>query len=381
MGRRRFRPMSRTQLSVRQLPLLTVKIETTADQSDFATGTTFWTSTRFLRDPTQLTRLIADDQNLRYAGYETERMVVRFGVSFTVETDLRASELMMYLRRSLPVGQRFYLNDIDIATEMPPDVVRGVWSAMNMGDSTDPNNVEAFTEYMRVATQGNVEPLVNSANGRIAFAYSYKANPLMNITGVPSVTVNRDGNVVRNAQVDLPFEADIMVPVAYALRAEIELPAEGDGLVGIDIGNMDNGNAYFSAGVRTRPPLNVPGGLDLVFFSALITGDPDPADPMGPDVTDFSAAIGDRSRALVSALLASGQIDKVDARLWLDGNSTDETYWEFDPDTWQLQISKPVLMSRQKYHFAVYADKTQMKSLVPEERRSQPPSPMIRRKV
>ena len=380
-NRRRFRPMSPVRIELRHLPLMSVRVEVTADQSDFATGTTFWTSTKFMRDPTQLGRIIGDDVNHIYCGYEIERVVVRFQVSFTVESDMKANELAMYLRRSLPVGQRFYLNDIDIATEMPPDVVRGVWSAMNMGDSKDPNNVEAFTEYMRVATQGNVEPLVNSANGRIAFAYSYKANPLMNIAGVPSVTVNRDGNVVRNAQVDLPFEADIMVPVAYALRAEIDLPPEGDGLVGIDIGNMDNGNAYFSAGVRMRPPLNVDGGLDLVFYSSLITGDPDPADPMGPDVTDFSAAIGDRSRALVSALLASGQTDKVEARLWLDGNPTDEACWEFDPDTWQLQISKPVLMSRQKYHFAVYADKTQMKSLVPEERRSQPPSPMIRRKV
>lgn len=380
-NRRRFRPLSPSKIDLRHLPLLSVRIEVTADQSDFATGTTFWTSTKFMRDPTQLGRIIGDDVNQLYCGYEVERAVIRFQVSFTVESDMKANELAMYLRRTLPVNSKFYLNDIDIATEMPPDIVRGVWSALNMGDSADPNNVEAFSQYMRTATQGNVEPLVNSANGRVAYAYSYRANPLMSITGAPTVTVNRDGNVVRNAQVDLPFEADVMVPVAYALRAEVSLPSSGDDLVGTDIGNMDNGNAYFSAGVRMRPPLNLPGGLDLVFYSSLITGDPDPADPMAPDVTDFSASIGDRSRTLVAALLAAGKTDKVDAKLWLDGNPTDPAHWEFDPNTWRLEIHKPVLQSRQKYHFAVYADKTDMKTLAPESRRPQPPSPMIRRKV
>ena len=64
--------------------------------------------------------LVVEDLHVHYGAIHAVR-----GVSFTVETDLRASELMMYLRRSLPVGQRFYLNDIDIATEMPPDIIRG----------------------------------------------------------------------------------------------------------------------------------------------------------------------------------------------------------------------------------------------------------------
>lgn len=380
-NRRKFRPLSISKIELRHLPLMSVRIEVTADQSDFATGTTFWTSTKFMRDPTRLARIIGDDVNLIYCGFETERIVIRFQVSFTVETDMKANELAMYLRRTLPVGQKFYLNDIDIATEMPPDLIRAIWAGMNMGDSADPNNVERFSEYMLTATQGNVEPLVNSANGRIAYAYSYRANPLMNISGAPTISVNRDGNVVRNAQVDIPFEADVIVPVAYGLRMEVPLPGDPDELVGTEIGNMDNGNAYFSAGARMRPPLNLPGGLDLVFYSSLITGDPDPMNPTGPDITDFSAAIGDRSRALIAALLAGGHADKVDARLWLDGNPTDPTCWEFDPNDWTLEIRKPVLMSRQKYHFAVYADKTNMKTLVPEERRPQPISPMIRRRT
>lgn len=376
MGRRRFRPMSRSQLSVRQLPLLTVKIETTADQSDFATGTTFWTSTRFLRDPTQLTRLIADDQNLRYAGYETERMVVRFGVSFTVETDLRASELMMYLRRSLPVGQRFYLNDIDITTEIPRDILRAIWSDMGLGDGTDPDEVSEFRDYLRRVTVGNVEQVVNSASGRLTYAFSYRANPLVNITGVPSMSVNREGNVVRNAQVDIPFEMDVEVPVAYAYRQEEALynsdPYDANPFIG-----EEGGQAYFSAAFRQRLPENIEGELQLVFFTSVVTGDTDVMSPLAPDVTDLSASVDTRIKTLVDKLL---DIDatKVRALLWLDGNTVPEDGWRLDLSNWSLSIDKPVLQPRQKYHFGVYADVSDIDKLAPRERRPQAGSPMFR---
>lgn len=375
-NRRRFRPMSQSKIELRHLPLMSVRVETTADSSDFSSGVTFWTSTRFLRDPSQLGRIIGDDVNLIYLGYETERIVVRFQVSFTVETDLRATELAMYLKRTLPVNQRFYLNDVDIATELPAHIVRTVWAGLGLGDSRDPANVEAFSRYLREATAGNVEPMVNSATGRIAYAYSYRTNPLMSITGVPTVSVNRDGNVVRNAQVDLPFEADIRVPVAYALRQEVSLPPD---LIPADsvIGDNGDGTAYFSASLRTRPPLNLPDGLELAFFTSLITGDPDPLRPGAPDVTDFSGAIGDRTRRLVTSLLERGDTDRVAAKLWLDGNETPETAWEFDPVTWQLEIRKPVLMSRQKYHFALYADMSELAALAPDGHRDLGVSPML----
>ena len=377
MGRRRFRPMTRSQLSVRQLPLLTVKVETTADQSDFASGTTFWTSTRFLRDPTQLTRLIADDQNLRYAGYETERMVVRFGVSFTVDTDLRASELMMYLRRSLPVGQRFYLNDIDISTEIPRDILRAVWADMALGDGTDPDDVTEFREYLRRVTAGNVEQVVNSASGRLTYAFSYRANLLVNISGVPSMSVNREGNVVRNAQVDIPFEMDVEVPVAYAYRQEEALygsqPYDSNPFIGDDGGHQ----AYFSEALRQRPPENIEGELQLVFFTSVVTGDSDPMNPLAPDVTDLSTSVDTRIKTLIDKLLDVDP-NKVRALLWLDGNTVPEDGWRLDLANWSLAIDKPAFQPRQKYHFGIYSDVSDIDKLAPRERRPQAGSPMVR---
>jgi hypothetical protein len=381
MNRRRFRPMTQAQVEVRRLPLLSIKVETTADSSDFSTGTTYWTSTHYIQDPLRLTRLVVDDANQTFLGFETERVVVRFQLSFTVETDLKATELAMYLRRTLPTGQRFYLNDLDMATELPGDVVRNLWAGADMGDPVDPANVERFGKYLASVTAGNVEQVVNSANGRVAFAFSYRANPLMNITGAPTVSVNRDGNVVRSAQVDLPFEADVAVPVAYALRQELPLPAPAADSETVGFFMADGAPPYFSASVRMRPPHMLPNGLALLFFTSLVTGDPDPMDMNAPDVTDFSATVGPRSRALVEALLARGDTDRVDAKLWMDGNETPAGDWEFDPEAWALEIRKPTLQSRQKYHFAVYADTSELGKLAPESRPMQPPSPMIRRRT
>jgi hypothetical protein len=70
-------------------------------------------------------------------------------------------------------------------------------------------------------------------------------------------------------------------------------------------------------------------------------------------------------------------LDKVTAKLWLDGNDVDDSGWEFDPNTWLLGIQSPVLQPRQKYHFGVYADISLLDDLVPLVRRQQPISPMI----
>ena len=374
-GRRRFRPMTRSQLAVRRLPLLSVKVETTADSSDFSTGTTFWTSTRFLRDPTQLNRLIADDQNLRYAGFETERIIVRFGVSITVETDLRASELMMYLRRTLPVNQRVFLNDIDIATEIPRDILRLIWTDMGLGDGTDPDEVTEFREYLRRVTGGNVEQVVNSASGRLAFAFSYRANPLVSITGAPSMSVNREGNVVKNAQVDIPFEMDLAVPVAYAYRQEEALAPVGDYDPNPFIGE-ENGSTYFSAAFRTRPPEDIDGELQLVFFTSVVTGDVDPATPLAPDVTDLSTSVNTRIKTLVDRLLDADPT-KVRALLWLDGIEVPEDGWVLDLQGWTLTIVRPAFQPRQKYHFGIYADVSDIETLAPVVRRPQAKSPMV----
>ena len=379
-NRRQFRPLSRAQVEVRHLPLLSIKVEVTADSSDFSSGTTFWTSTRFLRDPTQLTRLIADDHNLIYVGFETERIVLRFQVSVTLETDYKANELAMYLRRTLPVGQRFYLNDIDVSTELPANIVRTIWTSLGYGDGSDAAEVQEFHDYLRRTTAGNVEQVVNSANGRVAYAYSYRANPLMSITSPPSITVNRDGNVVRNAQVDIPFEADLAVPVVYAFRAERPVPDNGsDANIGPLIMAEEGSTPYFSASVRTRPETTLPGGLQLVFFTSLVTGDPDPDDLLAPDVTDFSGVVDQRLQRYVLRLLEEERTDAVEALLWLDGNRMDDQSWEFDPQTWTLSIARPAFQPRQRYHFGIYVDLSDINALAPEKRRPQAHSSMIRR--
>ena len=59
-------------------------------------------------------------------------------------------------------------------------------------------------------------------------------------------------------------------------------------------------------------------------------------------------------------------------------DETDPATWEFDPSTWMLEIRKPTLMARQRYHFGVYADLSDIKELSPEKRRPQAASPMLR---
>ena len=376
-GRRRFRPLSKSQVAMRQLPLMSVRVEPTADSSEFSSGVTFWRSTRFLLDPTQLTRIIADDHNLRYAGFESERMILRFTVSFTVETELRASELMMYLRRTLPVNNRVYLNDIDVVTEVPRDILRTIWADMRLGDGSDPADVETFTKYLRAVSNGNIEQQINSASGRVTYSYSYRTNPMLNSVGAPTMSVNREANVVKNATVEMPFEFDVSVPVAYAYRGEA---SEGPALLtnsNLILSEMDN-STHFSASIRIRPPENIENGLQLVFLTAIITGGPDKDSRIDEDdVTELASSIAPRTRTLLEALDKNGNSDKIVPKLWLDGNEVHTSGWLFDLNSFELIILHLILQPQQRYHFAIYADVSDIDKLAPVERRPQAPKSMI----
>jgi hypothetical protein len=377
LGRRRlFRPMSKAQIVQRKLPLMSIKVEPTADSSDFSSGVTFWTSTKFLRDPTELTRLIADDENLRYIGYETERIVMHFGISFTMETDLKASELLMYLKRTMPIGYKFYLNDINIATEIPRDILRAIWSDMKLGDNSTGKDMEDFAKYLGRVSAGNIESVINSASSRQTFAYNAKSNLLVTLASPPTMSVNRDENVVKSAQVDIQFDVDLSVPISYAYRQEESL---GDPLSATPFDlNIENDKPYFSSAVRIRPPENINNGLQLVFFTSLVTGDINANDPNAVDKTDMSTSISTRIRYYINQLFTQGIEDSVVAKLWLDGNDVDDQSWEFDTTSWELDIKMPALQARQKYFFGIYADVSMLDKLAPIARREQPTSPMIK---
>lgn len=375
--RRRFRPMSPSQIAVRKLPMLSINVETTSDSSDYSSGVTYWTSGRFMRDPTKLSRLFSDDENLRFAGFERERIVVRFGVSFMVESELKGVELMMYLRRTLPVNWKVYLNDIDIATEIPADILRLVWADMKLGDGSNPADVATFREYLRRITAGNIEQVVSSSTSRLVFAYSYRTNLLVSITSGPSLSLNREGSVVKNAQVDIPFEVDLSVPVAYGYKQENRLdgspPTEDLGKI---FAGPEGAGAYFSSVLKTRPPQMV-SGLSMVFFASVITSDVDTSVPFGPDVTDLSGVVDPQVRKLIDELLKrTGGSSLVTAKVWIGGDEI-PSGWTLSYDDWKLSIGRSVLQPRQKYHIGVYADISDATELVPSIRNPQAESPMI----
>jgi hypothetical protein len=374
IARRSFRPLTKSQLSVRKLPLLSIKVDTTADMSDYGTGVTFWTSNRYLSDPTRLSRLIADDNGARYVGFETERMVVRFQVSFTVETDLKAMELMMYLRRTLPVTYKVFLNDLDIATEIPRDVLRLIWTDLGLGDGKNSSDMATFQNYLASVTAGNVEQVVNSATKNISYAFSYRTNALVNISSVPTMSVNREGNILKNAQVDIGFEVDVKVPISYAYKQYNTLNSITDSTP-FDI-TSDADSAYFSCSVRSRPPENLDGNLQLVYFTSIVTDNIDPLKGTNEDITDLSFLIEERYKTYIDMiLLRSNGSSLVTTKLWLDGTELNSNTFSFDYEVWTLTINKLAYQPRQKYHFGLYVNLADLEKLVPLIRNEQTRSP------
>ena len=374
MRRRRFRPMSPSQLSVRRLPMLSVKADPTADSSDFSSGVSWHTGNRFLRDPLNLRQLIKDDVSYRYVGFETERIVCRFQASIIVETEMKARELMMYMKRVMPLNYKVFLTGVTISTEIPPDILRSFWKDMGYGDGSDPAQVDEFHRYLRAFTAGHVERVTNTATGRTGFFFDYVANPIMTITGTPSISINRDGSVVRSAQVDLPLELDLGVPLSYAYRQEAEVqPTLGD-LVDMDWLGEDG--TYFGRTVLGRPPANIDDRRSLAFFTSFVTPDLTEMSVRGqPDVTDFSDYVSDEIKDYVAGILSGGDpASDLAVRLWVSNGEVDPANFSFDWETWKLTVEPAGLLYNHKYSIGLYADLSALaKRAVPS--RPQAPRP------
>jgi hypothetical protein len=363
LRRTKFRPLSESQLSVRRFPLMSVKVDLSVDSSEFADPSTWQTGNAFLADPMKLLPMLRDDISHRYIGFSTDRILTRFQVSFTTETDLKAREIAIFLRRALPISYRVFLTGVVVTSEVPPEILRKIWADKGLGDGSDPAHWEEFHRYLRAFTGGHVERLVDASTGRNAYFFDFVTNPMMVVQGVPSVSVSRDGNVVRSAQVDIQLELDASVPMTYAYRQQADLAPDAPIP---EIGSGPDGSVFFGYSVLARPPANVDERRMLCYFNSFVTPDLQESDvvsPRLPDVTDFSAFIGDDLKEFVASFDVADRGDALAVRLWTENAECDQAGYSFDWDSWELTILPDGLLYNHKYNVGLYVDLNDLRAL------------------
>jgi hypothetical protein len=352
--RGRFRPLTLSNVSQRRYPLLSIRIDPTSDVSDYATGTAWWQGNRFLLRPENLTLLILDDIQHRVAGYMKDRIVCRFQLTVVCQSELQAYEVLSYLKRVAPINIKVFLSSVAIANELPGDVLRAIWGGMGLGDGSNPADWTTFGEYLQTVTAGGIECTVSSATGRRAYSFFYSANPILNITSSPTASVNREGGVVRTAQVELSAELDVTVPLAYSFRQEPSLVMAPGRTP--DFGAQGD-RAYFGLTYQLRPPANIPGGLSLAYCVGMVAGEQDPVHPSASDTTDFSPYIPEPIKAHITRLLAqSGGSALVQTQLFRLGEPIALPLFSFDYANWTLTIQRGGLFYTDKYYVLIYCD-------------------------
>jgi hypothetical protein len=353
--RGRFRPMQGSQLSQRRYPMLSIRVDPTAEVSQLGSLDSFWQGTKFLGRPSSLTPLLWDDTNFRRIGYEQERMICRFGVTIIVDTDLAGHDVLHFIKRTIPVERTVYLRRARIWTEIPGDILRSIWAGMGLGDGSNPGDMDTFSRYLRSNTAGSVQRAVSSATGRSVFSYYYEATPVMKIQGTPTISVSREGGVIKYAQVEMTVELDLPVPISYAYQQEVTaLPPAGETL---PFGS-DGTTAYFGITVDLTPPLTLDTSLTLAFYIGIITGSaPGGIGPRQADTTDLSASVSPGLREYISLLLALGSPSEfIRVVLTRDGNRVDPTCYILDFETWELTILQSEVRYNDSYYVAVYCD-------------------------
>jgi len=372
--RRRFRPLTESQITANNTPLLSIKVDPTADPSDFLAGDDWSQGNAFLNDPLRLCRVIVDDTAGRFLGAHFERMVCRFGVTITVNTDLQAHDVTLYLRRVVPVARRTFLNELNISTELPQDVMRALWADLGLGDGSDPGDYETFYRYLATRTGGRIERVLNSATGRLMFSYRYSANPVMTISGPPSFSVNRDGVVVKSAAVELQLELDLPIPMSYAYRQDG--PAALPSAAPPDFG-VTGFSVFFGTTLPAQPPEMTEDGLKLAFRTALATGPLDPAAPRQVDVTPVASHVPAVVRQYIDTLRLLPDSDQhLRAELWMDGERLPSTEFSFDWRTLDLAITLP--RPSYQYDLCLYCDAAGLLDEFPTSGTRKPtPDPLI----
>jgi hypothetical protein len=363
----KFRKLTYNEISIRSLPLLSIKVETIADESEFASGTAYWTSNQYLRDPMSLNRLIIDDVALRYVGFEDNRIKINFQISIILETDLKATELMMYLTQTLPINRLVYINGVNVSSEIPKDLLRAIWTSLRLSSTPSSENYDFFRRYLLSVTGGNVEQIINTATGRIGYSYNYLNNILVKFDSPPTLNVTREGNVVETAQIDFSLQVDLKIPIAYAYKQEEVYTSIGD--IPPDNLGLENSDAYFSMMVRTRPPQNITvdtHNLQLVYFSSFVTDKKNLEDIRLKDVTDIYQSCDPRIVKYINYLLTKDNPSEfVQIKLWLGDSEINLLDYKFDFELGLLELEYPILQYQQKYHFGIYLEISEINQAIP----------------
>jgi hypothetical protein len=372
LRRRAFKPLSESKLSVRRLPLMSMRVDLSSEPSEYNDPNTWYLGNAFIADPINLNPLLMDDISHRYIGFQHDRLVCRFQISFTAETDLKAREIAIFLRRALPQNYRAYLTSIVISSEVPPDILRKIWVDMALGDGSNVDDWEDFHQYLRAFTGGHVSKQIDTSTGRSAYFFDHVANPIMIFQGAPSVSATREGNVIRSSQVDLQIDLDIPVPMTYVYRQRAVIAPTEPPLP--NIGLNPDGTAYFGLSVLTRPPRNIDETRMLCYFTSIVTPnlDKDFLAKRENDVTEFGSFIRSDLKEYIEAIPEDDREVALGVKLWADNKECNENTYTFDWSTYKLTILSDSLLYNHKYSIGLYVDLGNLRAF---ERYQRPQAP------
>jgi len=350
-SRRRWGRLKMSNIDRPKLPMLSIRVDPTIDSSEFSSGTSWYKQNLYASHPGDMRRVLQDDQDLRWIGVHDERMICRFQISFVVESDLKAFELARHLKNVFPLGQRAYLNEVLLAAEIPAEILRHVWHDMELDPSSQEDR-DRFDRYIRSYTDGFAERTVKGASGRMAFGYRYRANPLLTMEE-PNVNVERNGNVVSSATVDVQAVLDVPFPATFGYKQEAALSGTNPPLDRVDI-LQESGKIYLETAIVARPSVNADEYLRLMFFVGLVSTEDR---TFTQDVTEMAEQAPPSLKAYVEHLATKPDFSALfKPMLFRDSLPLPVQDFEFDHETWTLTIRQSGLRYNYKYHLGIYCD-------------------------
>jgi hypothetical protein len=377
--RGRFRPMEGANVQQMKYPFLSVRVEPSADVSQLGSLDSFWQGRQFLR-PSGLFPIFMDDLALRYLSYERERLICRFSVSMLAQTDLQGNEILMYLKRTMPIDRLVYLRGATIWSKVPTEIVGDVYADLGLGPEGTDADMASLRAYLGAVSAGRLQQTIDSATGRVSFSFPYRSNPVFRVQGAPSISVTREGGVVRYSEVSFSVEMDLEVPISYVYRQEPRLAPPGPAPDGI---TADGNTAYFGITIDLAPPTVMagPGGtpLTLVYFTGLVTGPPDPSGLGRPDVTAIGPSIQPELKNYIAGIVGGPTDPSLQLQLVvkMGSQAVAPAAYSMDWGAWELSLLPPDLLYNQQYQVLIYCDLTGYAAATPDNTgRAQAPSPM-----
>ena len=163
--------------------------------------------------------IFGDVENNLYIYSIPQRQKISFDLSITLNTKMKALNTAVYLRERVLHKGYFYLNRVNLETEIPKNIIINLAKARNIDLNTDEGNIELM-DYLNTHSNNKIVRKKHLSSGIYQYCYCFNVNVLTMFPETPQVDDGEsDGQIDKDFKVTSRLEFEFTCPFNYIFES------------------------------------------------------------------------------------------------------------------------------------------------------------------